>query len=545
MKKILNKKYIILLFAILYLFGLFFLKDCNSNFDENLEQTILKRNLIEYSELFKIDRITNSFKEQGIAPISMDSEKDHGIAAYYAFTPLLKLKAISPSYLSIGWHVYTYTIFFVGFIFLYKLLNYLFKNKKVSTITSTLYFLSPRILIDSFNNNKDIVFMSLLIIMIYFATKFIKERRWRDAILFAFFAGFVCNIKILGIFFFGVFGLCYIFTLFYKKEINKTNILKGLLIAIGGLLWFFILTPAMWGSGIDIIGYFKYCLDNSTNFRGHISVFFEGSWWGGNNDPIPWYYLPKLMVLTLPIITSVLFVLGIVLFIKNTITNFIKKNKMGLEYLIVIGVLFSFAFPFLVCVFKHPGIYNGWRHFYFLYGLMFIVIGYCVSVLSKTKIKKILILTVGITLMVNTFYLFKYGVKNTAYYNILMNRKDIQENYELDYYNTTGKDSIREFLENAKDLKYNSNNKIYLYGNGFNKASLTDVLVNNVEYNDKFEVVTEDELDDLLEKGEPVYEKSILIYSELKGYKKELVYSYRIFESDICRFYLIEGVNNE
>ena len=544
MKKILNKKYTILLFVILYVFGLFFLKDVNSNFDENLEQTILKRNLIEYGELFKIDRVTNSFRQQGIVPISTDSEKDHGIAAYYAFTPLLKLKAISPSYLSIGWHVYTYTIFFVGFILLYKLLNYLFKNKKVSTITSLLYFLSPRILVDSFNNNKDIVFMSLLIMMIYFATKFIKERKWKDAAFFAFFAGFVCNVKILGIFFFGIFGLCYIFTLIYKKEINKQNVLKGLFVAISGLLFFFILTPAMWGSGIDIIGYFKYCLENSTNFRGQISVFFEGTWWGGNNDPIPWYYLPKLMLLTLPIITSVLFISGIVLFIKNTITNIIKKNKMGLEYLIVIGALACFAVPFFVCVFKHPNIYNGWRHFYFLYGLMFIVIGYAVSNLSKTKLKKVLIVTIGVTLIVNVFYLFKYGVKNTAYYNILMNRDNIQDRYELDYYNTTSKDSINEFMANT-DLKYNSNNKIYLYGNGFNQYSLTDVLVNNVEYNDKFEVVTKDELDELLEKGEPVYEKSILIYSELKGYKKELVYSYKIFGSDISRFYLIEGVNNE
>ena len=39
----------------------------------------------------------------------------------------------------------------------------------------------------------------------------------------------------------------------------------------------------------------KYCIDNASNFRGQISVFFERTWWGGNNDPIPWYYLPKLM----------------------------------------------------------------------------------------------------------------------------------------------------------------------------------------------------------------------------------------------------------
>ena len=69
-----NKKNIII-FLVLYVFGLFFLKDVNANFDENLEQTILKRNIIEYSELLRVDRVTNRLKKEGIVPISLDSEK--------------------------------------------------------------------------------------------------------------------------------------------------------------------------------------------------------------------------------------------------------------------------------------------------------------------------------------------------------------------------------------------------------------------------------------------------------------------------------------
>ena len=538
-----NKKNIII-FLVLYVFGLFFLKDVNANFDENLEQTILKRNIIEYSELLRVDRVTNRLKKEGIVPISLDSEKDHGIAAYYTFTPLFLLRRVSPHALSIAWHVYTFTIFFIGTIFLFLLIKYLSHSEKIAYLTYLLYFISQRILIDSFNNNKDIVFMSLLIIMIYFACKFIDKKKFKDGLLFGLFAAFVCNIKILGIFFFGIFGLSYIFYLLYKKEINKRNFLLGLFVAVFGLALYVILTPAMWGSGIHIIDFYKYCLSNATNFRGQISVLFEGTYYGGNNNPIPWYYLPKLMVITLPLMTTILFIFGIFYFIKDTYKVLFKKEKISLKYLIILGTIMSFLVPFMICVLKHPNVYNGWRHFYFLYGLLFIVIGYGLIYILNNNFKKVIMPLIIISLFISLFYIFKYNVRNTAYYNILVNRKNLSGYYELDYYNTTGRDSLSKFL-NRKDLIYNSNNRVNIYGNGFNKYAIEMILFNDTSFKDKIDLIYPDDLKDKILNGETVYEMSNILYSELNNYDKKKIYSYKIFKSDITRFYLIEGVKDE
>lgn len=539
--KVLKKRKIIILFILLYFFGLFFIKDVNANFDEVLEQKILLRNVIEYTELIKFDRATNYLKtKKEITPISEDSEKDHGIATYYFFSPILKLN--SPRVISILWHIYTYSIFFLGAICLFKLVNYLFIDEKVSIIITLLYYISPRILIDSFNNNKDIIFMSILIMMIYFATKFIKEKKIKDGTLFALIAGFVCNVKILGIFFFGIFGLLYIFDLLVKKEFNKENFKKGFYVATFGLFLYIFLTPAIWGSGkFDIINFIKYSLDNSTNFRGQISVLFEGKMWGGDNPPIPWYYLPKLMLMTIPIIVSILFITSLILFIKNIIIKIITKEKYEIVDLILIGTLICFIVPFMICVLKHPDIYNGWRHFYFLYGLLFIFVPYSLNKISKKeKINNIFSSLIIITLIVNVFTICKYTVRNVAYYNILAGRENLAGYYELDYYNTSGKDALNKFLEN-KNLDYNPDNKIYLYGVGFNHRIITDILTSYPSYMNKIEYVDEDNLKKYLKKDHTVYEISNVVYGDLKYFKKEKIYSYKIFNSDIINFYEIQG----
>ena len=129
----------VLLFIMLFIFGLFLLKDVGANFDEDLEMTILKRNLAVYADKFDISSIKNSDKMLNVEKISSNSEKDHGIATYYFFTPIL---FNSNSHLSFYWHLYTFMIFFIGLIYLHKLVYYLYKNKTIAYLTTLLYYFS-------------------------------------------------------------------------------------------------------------------------------------------------------------------------------------------------------------------------------------------------------------------------------------------------------------------------------------------------------------------------------------------------------------------
>ena len=172
----------VLFFVVLFVFGLFFLPNVNGNFDENAEQHILLANIKDYAEAFHVDEVADAIHNKGVLAISVNPNRDHGIAAYYLFAPMLILKDSHPHIVSVVWHFYTYCLAFIGVIFFYLLMQYLFKNKKLSVILTMLYYFTPRMFVDSLHNNKDIVFMALLVAMIYFGVRFIKEKEFTQVL---------------------------------------------------------------------------------------------------------------------------------------------------------------------------------------------------------------------------------------------------------------------------------------------------------------------------------------------------------------------------
>jgi len=60
----------ILLFLLLFFFGLSFLKEVGVNYDEKAEQNILKMNILEYANFLNPQSdLVKFYKEEGIVPI--------------------------------------------------------------------------------------------------------------------------------------------------------------------------------------------------------------------------------------------------------------------------------------------------------------------------------------------------------------------------------------------------------------------------------------------------------------------------------------------
>lgn len=533
-----SKLLTLLFFATLFMFGLHFLPQVNGNFDENTEQNILLSNVKDYAEAFHVEEVATAIHNRQILAISVDPNRDHGIAPYYPFAPILVLKTKYPHLTSVLWHFYTYCLAFIGVVFFYLLLRYLFKSKKLSLLLTLLYYLTPRMFVDSLHNNKDIVFMSLLVAMIYFGIRFIKEKRFRWALLFAFFGGFVCNIKILGLFFVGVIGLGYLGYLTIKKEWTRHNFLCGLTAAVAVLCWYFALTPAIWGNGhFALIEYVQYCLGNAVNFSANTAVMFEGVIHRHNENPLPWYYIPKLILVTLPLIISALFVASSVAIVIDLVRS-LKTKRFDFTNFAFLLVFAMFLVPFLFAILSNPNLYNGWRHFYFLYALMLIVGSYLVFQL-KDRSKPSLILTVIIclTLINNVCCLFKYRMANTAYYNLLLGTSNLAGVYELDYYNVASQDALKQFLASGQ-LEENEDGLLYLYASGFGEVVIGDMKTYITPgLSQRIVLVTNDTYEKYLEQGKIVYNLSnpVYRYNDVSSY--DLVYSYKMFNSEVVNFY--------
>ena len=59
--------------------------------------------------------------------------------------------------------------------------------------------LSPRIFADSFYNNKDLIFLSLFIISIYFTVNFINQITYANSFFAALTCAFATDVRIIGI----------------------------------------------------------------------------------------------------------------------------------------------------------------------------------------------------------------------------------------------------------------------------------------------------------------------------------------------------------
>lgn len=356
----------------LLIFGLCYVKEAGVCFDEKLEREILSMNILQYSDFFQIESLSSHLRGNGLVPICESVERDHGIAAYYPYGVIGVLLRDRPDLSSEIWHLYTYLLFFLGVVYLYRILYELFRSRITALTGAVMLFFTPRIFADGMYNNKDTVLMSLVIVMLFYGIRFLERKDIKSAALLGISAGFACNMKVSGIYVFALIGGYYLVELTCRKLWNKRTFLAGLTAAGSGFLCYLLLTPAIWGQGFHLVEFIRFNLVNTTDFgRWSGRVLFEGQWYSNAVNPLPWYYLPKIILLTVPVYLSVLIVASIVLWIKNVR----KWGRAGQLYPLFAGIV---AIPMIVAMASEPNIYNGWRHFYFFFGAMVILAAYTV-----------------------------------------------------------------------------------------------------------------------------------------------------------------------
>ena len=74
-------------------------------------------------------------------------------------------------------HFLVFLVYYLGSIYVFKIFKLRFKNLFLTLFGTFLFIYSPRVYGDSFHNNKDIVFLSLVIVAIYFFFKIIKKKK--------------------------------------------------------------------------------------------------------------------------------------------------------------------------------------------------------------------------------------------------------------------------------------------------------------------------------------------------------------------------------
>jgi len=324
---------------------------------------------------------------------------------------------------------------------------------KSGILVIILFAVSPTFMGHTQNNLKDIPFALAYISGIFFSLKFILSGRKISASNIIFLAASISfSISIRAG---GLILICYLFfflLVFYLFKYLRDNRIdfdvfkkKFLWICIISLIsWF--LSILLWPFALQ--GPVKNVLESydvMAHFPSTFRQIFEGKveW----SDFMPWYYLPKSMVITIPVIVLT----GLALFLLFSL----KKKDPEKKFLFGC-LIFSIAFPVLFVVYEKSNVYSSWRQFLFIYPGIVLMASIGFFHFFEFVKKKYLKWGLAVLIVLLSIHPLKFMYKNPQFYYMYYNQlvgglKGAYSNYETDYYyvsQTKASEWLIDFLKN-------------------------------------------------------------------------------------------------
>lgn len=352
---------------------------------------------------------------------------------------------------------------FVGFLIILftGLLAWRVFDVRAGVLALLIMYFSPSFFGHSFNNPKDIPFALGFIMSLYYLARTLLEfskPTLQSRLMLAISLGLVLSVRAGGLMAFAFvvmfFGILWLLN--FKKSASLKPYLKfGLPILIIGYLlgisiWPYALRDPLHG-----------VLNALSKFENFSALTYYELFEGVRMYIKPWYYIPKLILITAPLMLLVGLPLVLLLY----------KSKLTPNQKLVLGlVIFSSIFPLVYTIYKGSYLYNGWRHMLFVYpGLAVLAaVGWSklVEVVKKPSLKWIALLAfigTGAPAMIWSFANHPYQY---MYFNELTGGvKGANGIYELDYWNQTPRAAMEWVGKNIPELfngkiPMNSNNPV-------------------------------------------------------------------------------------
>lgn len=435
-------------------------------------------------------------------------------------------------------HLLVFIIFFSSSIVFYKILKERFSKFFVSFFGVLIYIFTPRIYGDSFHNNKDIIFLSLVVFTIFFAFRFFDKKGIKNIVLFAFFAALATSTRIMGLFL-PVSFLIFLLLDFQKKE-KKSFFINIIIMTLLYFIFLFIHWPYLWEEPIN--SFINFVIKSKdTIFT--LFFLFNGKYY--LTTSLPDSYIFIWMGISTPILNIILFLFGFIFTIKRFFLRLISVKEISHYKDFWRGkcekkdlyILFNLISIIALLVSINVSLVGGWRHLYFLN--IFIVYLATFSIyLITLKFKKSLNninLLLFIFFIPNIYKIIIFHPYQSLYFNEVLSDKR-KNSFQVDRECLTQFESINKIISleknlrvinvaNASDIPYyrvkdmlsdSDKKKVIFVGNDFYKA---DYIYNNFSY-----------------KVDPKYEKKYRIPNNFKKiYKLEIegVIFYEIYKKII------------
>lgn len=352
-------------------------------------------------------------------------------------------------------HYLTFMIFFTGLIFFYRLIREQFNSTLLAMLGVVMMILSPRIFADSFYNSKDIVFLSLTIINSWTLVRFIQKPTIKTASFHAIAGAFLIATRIIGIFMPAVTALFFVFKMIERKRKSSPDDSYDNTGSPGRLILpaacYFALTFLL------TVGFWPYLWEDP--LRRLMEVFTAMSHFNWDDpvlfrsrflipDELPFYYIPFWIVITTPLLYSILFLFGL---------GFVfRKHRQSSPLIVKVSVILFF-FPLLTVILLGSVVYDGWRQMFFLYvPFMILAIAglgnindFLTGRLNPKLSQRLSILLYALIIISSTntaIFMIRYHPHQNVYFNCLAGHETTRD-FEADYWGLSYKQVIQHLLE--------------------------------------------------------------------------------------------------
>jgi len=309
------------------------------------------------------------------------------------------------------------------------------KSWRAACFAVVILALSPHFVGHSVNNPKDIPFAAAYMISLYYMIRFAQQfpkPRLSTAAGMAAGIAMAINMRIGGLIIlflmWGFMGLAWLLSLpgwRAKMPLPRLLLTLGIVTVLGyfgGLL--------VWPYGlISPLHNPLKALASMSNFIGaEGKLLFQGRMY--LTSELPWYYIPKWILIASPIGGLAGAVVFVVLFPQ------IRKTA---DPFLIFMTAFSSFFPWFYVVIKHSILYDGWRHFLFIYPplVALAALGWdaLLDAAPFPRAQAVVLLLFAAAMLEPLTWM----ARNHPYYSVYFNKlaggiNEAQYNYETDYW---------------------------------------------------------------------------------------------------------------
>ena len=247
----------------------------------------------------------------------------------------------------------------IPIFFICVLISKCLVRRRLALLSMPILLLSPRFYGDIFDNTIDIRSTLFFSLAVYYSIYYIKSNQnISKTISLALFLALAANERIIFLYLYLVTFLFVLIQQFLLSHKLLTSFVKkqiALFVVFIGTVH--ILHPYLWR--YPLTGLFDF-VTSMQSYQWQASVLFEGR--NIMAFDLPRVYLFKMILITMPLATLLLFVCGFVYLSYKLIRNIKVRNKI-FPALFLLTVFFV---PLLLQIIFRPVIYDGWRQFLFL-----------------------------------------------------------------------------------------------------------------------------------------------------------------------------------